>query len=112
MNIELVGYIIKNIFPKVFGPGLSHNIYKFGLFLIDDMIEFLGSDIVGSEIWVNFQSVFVEFCLNQNCIVRQAASYGLGIYAEKTPGELFRPFIEKSLQCLMEAIQLPQGPDE
>lgn len=43
----MVEYIIKDIFPKVFGPGHSYNIYKFGLFLIDDMVEYLGVDIVG-----------------------------------------------------------------
>lgn len=109
MNVNLVKYIIVNIFPKVFNSeGQSQNISKFGMFLIDDMIDFLGLEIVGEEIWLNFHPVFMQFCLNSHCVVRQASSYGLGIYAEKTPPERFKPLIEKSLQVLVTALQIPK----
>lgn len=56
--------------------------------------------------------MFLQFCSNKNCIVRQASCYGLGVYAEKTPAEMFKPFLEKSLQILIESIQIPQGKEE
>lgn len=84
MNVNLIDYITKNLLPKVFADGLSDNMYKFGIFLVDDMIEYLGYSILPA-IWGDFYKVFLKFCLNKSVTVRQASCYGLGIYAQNTP---------------------------
>lgn len=84
MNVNLIEYITKNLLPKVFVEGLSDNMYKFGIFLIDDMVEYLGYNIL-STLWLEFYNVFHKFCLHKSVTVRQASCYGLGIYAQNTP---------------------------
>lgn len=59
--------------------------------------------------WGNFLNVFLKFSLHKSLAVRQAACYGLGIYAENTPPEIFKPSIEKSLQILIQAADIPKG---
>lgn len=110
MNASLVEYITKNLLPKVFTDGLSDNMYKFGIFLIDDMVEYLGYEILAG-IWNNFYDVFLKFCLHKSVTVRQASCYGLGVYAQNTPPEVFKSLIEKSLQVLIQAADTPKGPE-
>ena len=108
MNASLIEFITNNLLPKVFGEGLSDTMHKFGIFLIDDMVEYLGYNIVPG-MWNNFLTVFLKFCVHKSLPVRQAACYGLGIYAQNTPPEVFKPFIEKSLQVLIQAADIPKG---
>ena len=89
MNMDLVNYIVNNLLPTTFKSESSDNLYKFGLFLIDDMVEHLGYEII-SEIWKSFVPVLMKFCLYHKTTVRQAACYGLGIYAERTPCGVFK----------------------
>lgn len=42
MTMNLANYLINNILPSVFIEGQSENMLKFGIFLIDDMVEYLG----------------------------------------------------------------------
>jgi len=42
MTLGLANFLISNILPKVFTEDQSENMLKFGIFLIDDMSEFLG----------------------------------------------------------------------
>ena len=53
---------------------------KFGIFLIDDMIEYLGYDILQAE-WFDFGKILARFSQEKSCILRQAACYGLGKFA-------------------------------
>jgi hypothetical protein len=53
---------------------------KFGIFLIDDMIEYLGYDIL-QEQWANFGDILGKFTQEKSVVLRQAASYGLGMFA-------------------------------
>ena len=108
MNLFLVNYIVKDILPKVFTNNLSDNMYKFGIFLIDDMIEFLGYGILHG-IWLDFYNVFSRFCLHKSVTVRQASCYGLGIYAQSTPPDVFQAYIDKSLQLLHQAAEIVKG---
>ncbi|MDD2840641.1 MAG: hypothetical protein PHY80_06050 [Rickettsiales bacterium] len=42
MTIELAKFLISNILPSAFKEGQSEIMHKFGIFLIDDMVEYLG----------------------------------------------------------------------
>lgn len=108
MNISLIEHITKNLLPKTLAEGASETMNKFGIFLIDDMVEYLGFSII-EGLWGSFHTVFLKYCLHKNIAVRQAACYGLGIYAKNTPPAAFIPFIEKSLQVLAQAAEIPKG---
>jgi phosphatidylglycerophosphatase A len=42
MTLGLANYLIYNILPAVFIENQTENMLKFGIFLIDDIVEFLG----------------------------------------------------------------------
>lgn len=90
MTIELAKFLINNILPSAFKEGQSEIMNKFGIFLIDDMIEFLGYEILRAE-WFDFGNILVKYSQEKSCILRQAACYGLGIFAENTPAGVINP---------------------
>ncbi len=53
---------------------------KFGIFLIDDMVEFLGYEILKAE-WLDFGSILTKYTQEKSVVLRQASCYGLGIFA-------------------------------
>lgn len=48
--------------------------------MIDDMVEYLGYNKL-SKHWDEFGKVLMGFASEKSCELRQAACYGLGIYA-------------------------------
>jgi hypothetical protein len=58
--MPIAQYFISNILPDVFKAGHSDIKYKFGLFLIDDLVEYLGYERVG-EHWSHFSNTLVSF---------------------------------------------------
>lgn len=44
--MHLVNYIVNNLLPTTFQNESSDNVFKFGLFLINDMVEHLGYEIL------------------------------------------------------------------
>jgi len=42
LSIEIANQIYDNILPKALDPSKNTKMHKFGIFLVDDMIEFLG----------------------------------------------------------------------
>lgn len=109
MTLNLVEYIIAQVLPKVFG--LSDGMNKFGLFLIDDMVEFLGYEILKGR-WADFLIPLLKYALDKNVVIRQAACYGIGIYAQNTPPAVYQPFLERTLQTLHEAANIPKGSEK
>lgn len=87
MTMGLANFLISNILPQVFTEGQTENMLKFGIFLIDDMVEFLGYELLQSQ-WVNFSQVLIKYICEKSCVLRQAACYGLGIFASMTPSSV------------------------
>jgi hypothetical protein len=60
--------------------------------------------------WINFAKVLLQYTSEKSCVLRQAACYGLGIFAEKTPSSVLdSATIQVWLQALYEAVKLPKG---
>jgi len=59
--------------------------HKFGIFLVDDMVEYLGYQLIGDK-WLNLLEALIKYSNSKVCYVRQAAVYGIGIFAEKSVG--------------------------
>ena len=60
MTMGLANYLISNILPASFQNNQSENMYKFGIFLIDDMVEFLGFEKLKDK-WFHFGEVLLKF---------------------------------------------------
>jgi hypothetical protein len=109
MTIELAKFLINNILPSAFKEGQSEIMHKFGIFLIDDMVEYLGYDILQAE-WFQFANILAKFSQEKSCILRQAACYGLGIFAESTPaGVMNADALQNYLNSLINAAKIPKG---
>ena len=79
--------IIQNVLATLFNGwipnALSHTDktkQKFGLYILDDMIEFLGPEILGQH-YKEISQQIIKFCASQTHALRQAAAYGVGLIA-------------------------------
>lgn len=87
-TLQLADLLYSQVLPKVLDPSVSDRMHKFGLFLIDDMVEFLGFDLMSAK-WNDFATALKMFAQDKSCQVRQAAVYGIGIFAISTPTNAF-----------------------
>lgn len=80
---------------------------KFGLFLIDDIIDNLG-DIpeVRSTYFEKYYAYLMKYCTHPTIYVRHAAVYGLGSMAKCVKAE-FLPLYEETLTKIVAAIDIP-----
>lgn len=75
---------------------------KFGLFILDDMVEFLGPEILGTQ-YVEVAKQIIRYCNAPISALRQAAAYGIGMMAEKG-GDRYAEVVALSLEGLKLAI--------
>ena len=100
LTVEIANQIYENILPKALDPSRNAKMHKFGIFLVDDMVEFLGYQHMSNK-WLNLLEALIKYATSKECYVRQAAVYGIGIFAEKSVG-----FINESNQnCLTECLK-------
>lgn len=110
MTLPLVELLYTQVLTKVLQPGLSDKMHKFGLFLIDDMIEFLGLELIPDK-WPHLSEALLKFSSDKVCPVRQAAVYGIGILAEKSR-EIFSQMAQQCINALYEALKIPIGDEK
>ena len=72
---------------------------------MDDMVEFLGPDLLG-PLYIQIAQQIIKQCSSPTAAVRQAASYGIGIMAEKA-GAHFGQISNDCLLGLKAAIEFP-----
>ena len=82
---NICGNLLQELFTSILPPALdskekSKN--KFALFIMDDMVEFLGPEILGEHYVIVSRSI-IKFCSADISAIRQAAAYGIGMMAEK-----------------------------
>ena len=75
--------MISNVLPKYFLEKALAFEKKMGLFIMDDMVEFLGQKLL-NEICLNIAKILFTFINVTNCELRQTASYGLGEFIKHT----------------------------
>jgi importin-5 len=82
---------------------------KFALFILDDMVEFLGPAYLG-ENYPQVAKQIIHFCNSPVPAIRQAASYGIGIMAQHG-GEAYKLISNDCLAGLKVAIEFhaPSG---
>lgn len=76
--------IFTTVLPKVLDVNLTPKMHQFGIFLIDDIVEHLGYALAGPK-FPEFARALSLFASSKITFVRQAAVYGIGIFAQNTP---------------------------
>lgn len=102
--------IVQNLFETLLTESLQSQEKqknKFALFIMDDMVEYLGPEILG-PFYTNVAAQIIKFCSSSVAALRQAASYGIGVMA-KNGGAAFASVVNDCLQGLKQAIdyQMP-----
>ena len=119
---EIIGIIFKthplfsgNVVADLFSTLLTQNLQsdekvknKFALFIMDDMVEYLGPEILQQH-YVTVATQIIKFCNSTVPALRQAASYGIGVMAQKG-GAAFSQVVSICLEGLRVAIeyQMPE----
>jgi hypothetical protein len=110
LTLPLVNVLYNNVLSKVLQPGLSDKMHKFGIYLIDDMIEHLGIELI-PDIWPALSEAILLFATDKSPFVRQPAVYGIGVLAEKSK-DIFALMSEICIKKVVEAINAPMMPHE
>ena len=107
LTLPLVQILYTQVLAKVLQPGLSDKMHKFGIFLIDDMIEHLGIELIPNE-WPHLAEALLRYSTDKTCFVRQASLYGIGVLAEKSK-DVFASIAEPCVTKILEALKIPRG---
>jgi len=110
-TVELSTLLYSQILPNVLQENLSAKMHKFGIFLIDDMVEHLGFSLL-SDKWSSFAQALQMYACSKVCYVRQAASYGIGVFSCNTPSNEFKPYAEALLKALVDCHNIPKGDEK
>jgi importin-5 len=77
----LVDKVLTEIIPKLSGTQDKAK-QKFLLYILDDMIEYLGPDFLGEQIFHQIVGEVCKFAALPAAAIRQAACYGIGMAAQ------------------------------
>ena len=83
LSMEIAKKMVQEVLPKYFNEKASNFEKKMGLFIMDDMVEFLGQELLG-QIWPDICKTLISYTDNHSPELRQAASYGLGEFIKHT----------------------------
>ena len=67
--MDLANDIYNTILPKALDPKQTHKMHKFGIFLVDDMVEYLGYQLIGDK-WLNLLEALIKYSTSKTCYVR------------------------------------------
>lgn len=108
LSLPLANFLYNNLLPRLVQDNSTNNMHKCGIYLIVDFIEYLGYEMCTDK-WHHLLEALLKFCLEKYHVVRQAACYGIGLFAQQTPLEVFKGYTNQILANLQHAHQLPQG---
>lgn len=109
-SMGIVQIILKNILPNVMVPNMSPKMYKFGLYFIDNLIEYIGMEPLANE-WSFLGEAVMKFAVHKKAEVRHPAAYGIGLFAQQTK-EGFQSIADVAVKAIINGIQLPKGDGE
>lgn len=69
LSAEIADLMYTKFLPQVLGDSVSHKMHKFGIFLVDDMIEFLGFSRMSGK-WEHLAEALAKFAISKDCSVR------------------------------------------
>jgi len=81
-----------------------------GIFLVDDMVEYLGQNLLQS-IWKDLAFILVTYSNHEIPEIRQASVYGIGIFSKLTEAG-FDAYVDTLLMKLDSAINIAIGDND
>ena len=103
-SMEIAKKMVTDVLPKYFNEKASRFEKKMGLFIMDDMVEFLGQELLG-QIWPDISKTLIAHVDCQSCDIRQAASYGLGEFIKHT-NEGYSKYSNDILNILLRGLEI------
>ena len=111
LSMPIAKKMLVDILPKYFEASSSNFEKKMGLYILDDMVEFLGQALL-HEVWASIVKIYIPFLESPICELRQPASYGLGLFVEHTK-ENFEPYTNDVLSAIQKGLLINNdGADE
>ena len=107
LTLEIVDKFINNYLPKYFNENSSNFEKKLGLMIIDNMIEYLQQNLL-IKIWDNLFNILIQFSNNLDYELRNAAAYGLGIFAKFTNTN-FISYKDNLLKAIINSLNYPKN---
>ena len=86
---DVIEKIITNIIPSYLYSS-NNNEIKISLYLLDDLIEYIGQEKLGEKIWENIYYILIKFVISEDYPIRQAAAYGIGIFSMNTKNNFIK----------------------
>ena len=107
---DIISKILKNIIPTY---STSQNLFevKMGLYIADDLIEYIGQDMLGDENWSLMYKIVTELVINKDTAIRQAAAYGIGNFARFTTKN-FDNYSKGLIDALYKAMEIKNDNNE
>ena len=96
MTIPIAKDLYEKFILNSLSDAMNHKMHKFGLFLICDIIDHLGS-FLNEELIQIFYKALEKYATDPIVYVRHAAIYGLGQLALRL-GENFMVFLDPTLK--------------
>lgn len=81
---DVVNEILFKMIPKYFRNESSVFEKKMGMYLIDDICEYLGQEYIPANIWDEIPQALIKYSNHEECSLRQPALYGMGCYAQNS----------------------------
>ena len=103
-SMEIAKKMVTDVLPKYFNENASNFEKKMGLFIMDDMVEFLGQELLG-QIWPDISNTLMSHVDCQFCDIRQAASYGLGEFIKHT-NDGYAKYSNNILNVLLKGLEI------
>ena len=107
---EIVKKILNNIIPTYIKSANMFEV-KMGLYIADDLIEYIGQDILGDENWTTMNNIVTQLVTNKDVSIRQAAAYGIGNFARFTTRN-FDNYSKGLIDSLYNAMNIPKDDDD
>jgi hypothetical protein len=104
LTLEVVNLLLQTLLPRYLQEKTSNFEKKMALFIIDDMAEFLGQELL-DNIWGEIHPILLSYSDHKATELRQAACYGLGEFARNTVKN-YSQFAEAALSALNKALAL------
>ena len=109
-SLELAGYLSKDVIPTVLTPERSVLMNKFGLLLVNAMIECLGLELIESDIPA-LAEIIIRYTPHKEAELRKVAANGIRLLADVTK-EHFQQICNHCLVALGEALKAPKQSGE
>ena len=105
-SLTIVNFLYSNVLSKFLTPESTVEDHKFAIFVIDDVIEFLGEAMAGDK-WNALAEALFVYAVDKDDTVRQAAVYGIGVLATFTSQSSFAPWSSRVLSILDQSLNIP-----